>query len=158
MTFPCPLPAAAVPAVVAAVPLAAPAEPNPLRNAYFGETHMHTALSLDAYIGGARLMPSDSLRFAKGEPVLVNGRYKQLSRPLDFAAVSDHVEYLGEMYSTIFPDAPGHLQDDLQQLRGLESLEELQNWFFKYVVANNRGDNPDHPPFCQGAEATRSGW
>ncbi|AXI46626.1 hypothetical protein C1J03_11710 [Sulfitobacter sp. SK012] len=131
---------------------------NPLRNAYFGETHMHTALSLDAYIGGARLMPSDSLRFAKGESVLVNGQHKQLRRPLDFAAVTDHVEYLGEMYSTIFPDAPGHQQDDLIKLRGLQSLEEKQQWFFKYVVSNNRGDNPSHPPFYMGPETTASGW
>lgn len=137
---------------------AAAADPNPMRNAYFGETHMHTALSLDAYIGGARLMPSDSLRFAKGASVLVNGQNKQLTRPLDFAAVSDHVEYLGEMYSTIFPDAPGHLQDDLQALRGLESLEDKQAWFYKYVVSNNRGDNPSHPPFYKGPETTKSGW
>ena len=54
-------------------------QPNPLKNAYFGETHMHTALSLDAYIGGARLMPSDSYRFAKGEPVLVNGATSNLT-------------------------------------------------------------------------------
>ncbi|WP_223428538.1 DUF3604 domain-containing protein [Tateyamaria pelophila] len=137
---------------------AAMAEPNPLKTAYFGETHMHTALSLDAYIGGARLMPSDSLRFAKGEPVLINGRHKQLERPLDFVAVSDHVEYLGEMYSTIFPDAPGHEQDDLEELRTLESLKDKQDWFFKYVVSNNRGDNPSHPPFYMGPETTKSGW
>ncbi|MEP4766858.1 MAG: DUF3604 domain-containing protein [Roseibium sp.] len=134
------------------------AEPNPMRNAYFGETHMHTALSLDAYIGGARLMPSDSLRFAKGESVLVNGRHKKLSRPLDFAAVSDHVEYLGEMYSTIFPEAPGYEQEDLQQLRSLETLKDKQDWFYKYVIANNRGENPTHPPFYQGPETTKSGW
>lgn len=130
----------------------------PQRNAYFGETHMHTALSLDAFIGGTRLMPSDSLRFAKGEPVLVNGQHKQLKRPLDFAAVTDHAEYLGEMVSTIFPDAPGHLQDDLVQLRNLQSLEEKQQWFVKYVVANNRGDNPSHPPFYQGEETTKTAW
>ena len=131
---------------------------NPLKSAYFGETHMHTALSLDAYIGGARLMPSDSLRFAKGAPVLVNGIHKQLSRPLDFASVTDHVEYLGEMYSTIYPDAPGHLQDDLVALRNLQSLEEKQQWFFKYVVSNNRGENPQHPQFYMGPETTKSGW
>ena len=131
---------------------------NPLRNAYFGETHVHTALSLDAYIGGARLMPSDSLRFAKGEPVIVNGVHKQLSRPLDFTTITDHVEYLGEMYSTIFPDAPGHMQVDLQELRSLETMQDKQQWFFKYVVSNNRGDNPTHPPFYMGPETTKSGW
>jgi hypothetical protein len=145
-------------ASILALSTAAQADPNPLRNAYFGETHVHTALSLDAYIGGARLMPSDSLRFAKGEPVIVNGRHKQLDRPLDFAAITDHVEYLGEMYSTIFPDAPGYDQDDLKQLRSLESLKDKQDWFYKYVVSNNRGDNPSHPPFYQGPETTKSGW
>jgi hypothetical protein len=134
------------------------AEPNPLRNAYFGETHMHTALSLDAYIGGTRLMPSDSLRYAKGQPVLVNGRHKQLSRPLDFAAVTDHVEYLGEMYSAIFPDAPGYRREDLEELRTLQSLKDKQDWFYKYVVSNNRGANPTHPPFYMGPETTKSGW
>ncbi|WP_193142750.1 MULTISPECIES: DUF3604 domain-containing protein [unclassified Meridianimarinicoccus] len=134
------------------------AEPNPARNAYFGETHMHTALSLDAYIGGTRLMPSDSYRFAKGAPVLVNGRHKQLDRPLDFAAVSDHAEYLGEMVSTIFPDAPGHLDETIVNLRNLQTLEERQQWFYKYVVSNTRGDNPSHPPFWQGEDTTRTGW
>ncbi len=145
-------------ASILALSTAAQADPNPLRNAYFGETHVHTAMSLDAYIGGARLMPSDSLRFAKGEPVIVNGRHKQLDRPLDFAAITDHVEYLGEMYSAIFPDAPGYQQDDLQQLRNLQSLKDKQDWFYKYVVSNNRGDNPSHPPFYQGSETTKSGW
>ncbi len=134
------------------------ADDGTTRYAYFGETHMHTALSLDAFIGGARLMPSDSLRFAKGASVIVDGRLKQLSRPLDFAAVSDHVEYLGEMYSTIYPNAPGHMQDDLKQLRGLETLKDKQEWFYKYVVSNNRGDNPSHPPFYMGPETTKSGW
>jgi hypothetical protein len=136
----------------------AQAQSAPQRNAYFGETHMHTALSLDAFIGGARLLPSDSLRFAKGAPVVINGQLKQLDRPLDFVAVSDHCEYLGEMYSTIYPNAPGHKQDDLEKLRNLESLKDKQDWFYKYVVSNNRGDNPTHPPFYMGPESTKSGW
>lgn len=131
---------------------------NPMRDAYFGETHVHTALSLDAYIGGTRLMPSDSIRFAKGEPVLVNGRHKQLDRPLDFVAISDHVEYLGEMYSTIYPDAPGHDQDDLKQLRTLDTIKDKQEWFYNYVIANNRSEKPTHPPFYMGPETTKSGW
>ncbi len=134
------------------------AEPNPLRNAYFGETHMHTALSLDAYIGGTRLMPSDSYRFAKGASVVVNGRHKQLDRPLDFAAVTDHAEYLGEMVSTMYPDAPGHRQETLEALRNLQSLKEKQQWFYKYVVSNTRGANPQHPPFYQGPNTTETGW
>jgi hypothetical protein len=141
-----------------AIATGALAEPNPLHNAYFGETHMHTALSLDAYIGGTRLLPSDSYRFAKGEPMVVNGRIKQLDRPLDFAAVTDHAEYLGEMVTTMFPDAPGHLDETIVELRNLQSMKEKQEWFFKYVVSNTRGANPQHPPFWQGEDTTRSGW
>ena len=46
---------------------------NPLREALFGETHVHAAYSLDAYIGGNRLTPSDAYRFARGETVTVDG-------------------------------------------------------------------------------------
>ena len=83
---------------------------NPLKEAYFGEQHLHTAYSLDAYIGGARLLPADSYRFAKGEEVEVGGVKVKLHHPLDWAAVTDHAEYIGEMYSTMIDGAPGHDQ------------------------------------------------
>ena len=130
-----------------------------LRNAYFGETHMHTAFSLDAYIGGTRLMPADSLRYAKGEAVkLPDGSIAQHKRPLDFAAVTDHAEYIGEMYSTMYADAPGHDNEDLKTLRGLTDIEKRQQWFFKYVISSNRSSTPQHPPFYAGQTTTRSAW
>jgi hypothetical protein len=62
----------------------------------FGDTHLHTALSFDAGIGGSTLMPSDGYRFAKGEDVISStGVPVRLSRPLDFVVVADHVENLG---------------------------------------------------------------
>lgn len=131
---------------------------NPLRNAYFGETHMHTSYSLDAYIGGTRLTPSDAYRAAKGEAVTVDGKPHQRRRPLDFVAVTDHAEYIGEMYSTLTEGAPGHDQDLLKQLRSLQKLEEKQQWFLKYVVANNRGTTPQHPSFFAGEETVKSAW
>jgi hypothetical protein len=141
--------------------LAAVGEPNPLRNAYFGETHLHTAYSLDAYIGGARLQPDDAYRFAKGEDVTLYDKPHNIGRPLDFVALSDHAEYIGEMYSTIVAGAPGHDQDQLDELRNLSSLEERRAWFAKYVVETNRGENPQHPqhpPFFMGPETTKSAW
>ncbi len=131
---------------------------NPLRDAYYGETHMHTSFSLDAYIGGARLDHDGAYRYAKGETVTVNGEEKTRRRPLDFVSVTDHAEYIGEMYSTMVESAPGHDQDQLEQLRNMTDLEERQKWFLQYVVENNRGDNPSHPPFFAGAETTRSAW
>ena len=133
-------------------------ESNPLRNAYFGETHMHTAYSLDAYIGGTRLTPGDAYRFAKGEVVTVDGKAHSRKRALDFVAVTDHAEYLGEMYSTMVEGAPGHDQDLLKQLRNLQTLEEKQQWFLKYVVENNRGTTPQHPSFFAGPETVKSAW
>ena len=76
---------------------------SPQRALYFGETHMHTAYSLDAFIGGTRQTPGDAYRAARGESVIVNGKPHQIRRPLDFAAVTDHAEYMGEMYSALNP-------------------------------------------------------
>ena len=76
---------------------------NPLRNAYFGELHLHTQYSMDAY--ATLLKPRDSYCFATGYPVAVppydaagNSLVPPLKidRPLDFAAVTDHAEWLGE--------------------------------------------------------------
>lgn len=139
--------------------VAALAEENPLRTAYFGETHMHTMFSLDAYIGDNRQSPDMAYRFAKGEAFDIRGTTKQISRPLDFAAVTDHSEYIGEMYSTIVEDAPGHDNKDLETLRNLTSLEEKQEWFLKYVVSVNRGDaKPQHPDFFAGPSTVKSAW
>jgi Protein of unknown function (DUF3604) len=66
---------------------------------YFGDTHHHTANSGDAFMGGDRLGPEDSYRFARGEQVTSSsGVPVRLSRPLDFLVVSDHAEGLGVMF------------------------------------------------------------
>ena len=66
----------------------------------FGDTHLHTAVSFDAGIFGARLSPRDAYRFAKGEQVTTNtGQQAKLSRPLDFLVVADHSDNMG-----LFPD------------------------------------------------------
>ena len=64
--------------------------------AYWGDTHVHTAFSWDAFNGGTRVMPEDAYRFAKGEMVTAdNGQKVRLRRPLDFLMVADHAEGLG---------------------------------------------------------------
>jgi hypothetical protein len=131
---------------------------NALKEAYFGETHVHTSFSLDAYIGGARLTPFDAYRYARGEDVSINNVIRNIGRPLDFAAVSDHAEFLGEMYSTQVPTAPGHYQAALADLRGLKDINEQRKWFVQYVQNNMRGATPGHPPFFAGPGTTRSAW
>jgi hypothetical protein len=136
----------------------AKAPSNPLREAYFGETHVHTAYSLDAYIGGARLTPDHAYRFAQGDTMTVNGQKHRIVEPLDFAAVTDHAEYLGEMYSTMVAGAPGYDQDRLKELRALNSIDERETWFLNYVVKSNRSETPQHPPFFVGPQTTKSAW
>ena len=62
----------------------------------WGDSHLHTGLSLDAGLFGARLGPEDAHRFARGEEVVSStGIPVKLSRPLDWLVVADHSDNLG---------------------------------------------------------------
>jgi len=77
---------------------------NPLRDAFFGDLHVHTALSSDAWSYDVEVRPRDAYAFAFGSPVGLPPRdaagnptrQAQIDRPLDFAAITDHAEFLGE--------------------------------------------------------------
>lgn len=72
-------------------------EANPLRNVYFGDLHMHSDVSFDSYLFGNRLNPDSAYRIAKGEGAeIATGERVELSRPLDFAALTDHAEGFGQ--------------------------------------------------------------
>ena len=84
--------------LVAIPPLqSAPLRPaNPLKNVYWGELHVHTTESMDAIIFGTTATIEDAYRFARGEPLRSpGGEMMQLSRPLDFVAITDHAEGFG---------------------------------------------------------------
>ena len=149
-------PAANAPVAAASAPAAPVIATYPLKEAWFGEQHLHTAYSLDAYIGGARLTPADAYRFAKGEEVEVGG-VKLRMKPLDWAAVTDHAEYIGEMYSALNEGVKGSDHPQIKALRALKDYDERENWFLEYVQKPNRG-SPAHPPFFAGSETTVSGW
>jgi hypothetical protein len=74
-----------------------------LRQPYFGDLHVHTRFSADAYIFGTRVGPRDAYAFARGAtiPVVddaeVESRSATIDRPLDFTAVTDHAELFGEV-------------------------------------------------------------
>ncbi|HET9061666.1 MAG TPA: DUF3604 domain-containing protein, partial [Candidatus Binatia bacterium] len=87
----------------------------PLRTAFFGETHIHTGYSGDAVFVRVRTTPRDAYMFAQGDPVGLPPydafddptRFAQLRRPLDFTAVSDHAEWMGEMRTCLTDGLPG---------------------------------------------------
>ena len=68
---------------------------NPLRDAYYGDLHLHTSYSFDAYLNGTGIDPDQAYQFAKGEVVRYLGEPVQRREPLDFLAVTDHSENIG---------------------------------------------------------------
>ena len=87
-----------------------------LRQPFFGDTHVHTAFSFDAWGQGTLAGPRDAYRFARGEetgmqPYGADGRPQtriQLRRALDFAIVTDHSDLLGETQICQHPELPGY--------------------------------------------------
>ena len=107
----------------AATESAASAEPesNPLRNAYFGDLHVHTSWSLDAYAFGHPMNndPSVAYRYGRGEPILdPEGNVRgQLRTPLDFMAVTDHDNFMGEVQLCQDPEADTYDLAVCQEIR-----------------------------------------
>lgn len=89
-----------------ATPAASVSEFNVERNAYFGDLHVHTMYSFDAFIFGTTASPDDAYNFAKGGTITHPAGFDmQLDLPLDFYAVSDHAFYLGVLREMANPDS-----------------------------------------------------
>lgn len=91
-----------------------PAEPsvevprNPLREAYFGDLHIHTSWSLDAFAFQVRIAPDDAYRYARGGEIdHISGQpIKMQGPPLDFMALTEHANYMGISSSAQEPGNP----------------------------------------------------
>ncbi|MBZ2169489.1 DUF3604 domain-containing protein [Marinobacter sp. F4216] len=86
------------------------AEPdlNPQNDVYFGNFHIHSSWSFDAYINGAATGPDGAYRWAKGEeiPGGGDGTPLKIKVPLDWYIVADHAEYLGALPMMADEDSP----------------------------------------------------
>jgi hypothetical protein len=83
-------------------------KPNPLKNVYFGEQHMHTQNSFDAYTVGVRGTWAEAYEFALGKPskLSTTGEKMQRKTPYDFVAITDHSEYYGVFKNMADPKSP----------------------------------------------------
>ena len=101
----------------------------PTRQAFFGDLHVHTALSLDAWSMDVRVGPDGAYRYAFGQSIRLplNGetqaREVRIDRPLDFAAVTDHAEFLGEQALCLDASDDGYDATFCEAVRSRERLE-----------------------------------
>jgi hypothetical protein len=112
------------------------AQGNPVREAYFGETHVHTSYSPDAWVFGNRLTdPGDAYKYFKGQPIKHPLGYDiKIDTPLDFAGVTDHSEYAGVVKLANDPNSPiSKLPAAAPLIPKSNSQEEIQKVFLQVL-------------------------
>lgn len=126
---------------------------------YWGDTHLHTAASMDAGAFGCRLTPRDAYRFAKGEEITASsGQLAKLSRPLHFLVVADHSDNMG-FFPDLFAGKPSVLADPtgrrwydmIKSGKGTEAALDI-------IFAFTSGNFPKALMYAPGTPAYRSAW
>jgi len=123
---------------------------------YWGDTHLHTAVSVDAGTMN-RIGQEDAFRFARGEEVTTtHGLQAKLSRPLDFLVIADHAEMYGLMPQLLSGD-----QDILSTEIGKRWYEELTSGdsdkLFATAMEIVVSLSGDEPPI-KSDKAVRDAW
>ena len=139
--------------------------PNKDRNPYYGDLHVHTKYSFDAYVFGVTASPDDAYRYAKGAAVKHPLGYEmKLREPLDFYAVTDHGFYMGmiQAYADTSTDIsqndfaePFHNLNRLDNLT-VESAGERSNIFSSVLGATIIKPYPDCHPNLHKAYISRN--
>jgi hypothetical protein len=113
------------------------AQSNPERDAYFGETHIHTSWSVDAWVMGNRITgPDDALKYAQGQTIKHPLGYDiKIDTPLDFMGVTDHSEYVGVTREANIPGSDVNKLPEAQPMimKDPNSSAE-QNRVFSYLL------------------------
>ena len=128
---------------------------------FWGDTHVHTAFSMDAGAFGARLTPEDAYRFARGEELTSStGQRVKLSRPLDFLVVADHSDNMG-FFPRLFAGDPSFLADptgkrwyDMIKAGGQEGVKVA----IEVIAAFSQNKFPPALASLPGTPAYRSAW
>jgi hypothetical protein len=123
------------------------------QNVYFGDTHLHTSISLDGFgDGNTTVGPDEAYRWAKGETIAADdGMPTRISRPLDFLMVADHAEYLGVVPALAAQDPI--LLKDPEGARWAKMIAEgkLASEVFSEFIHDVTGNDPrlDSPEFAK---------
>ncbi|MCR2832608.1 DUF3604 domain-containing protein [Parerythrobacter lacustris] len=128
---------------------------------YWGDTHLHTSISFDAYGFGNRLGAEDALRFAMGEEVTsTTGIKAKLARPLDFLVISDHSDGMGALQR--LAEAPRLLLSDPTMQKWHDMLNESPQQSLRatseIIAAAAAGTLPDQMLNSDSDGPTRDLW
>ena len=124
---------------------------------YFGDLHVHSAWSLDSYVNYNPVGPREAYRFARGEPVeLSGGRVVRIDRPLDFAAVTDHAEYLGELALCTDASSAVYALEICRDIRNETRLESyIDKIFRELIIRDVLSPEPQREPELCAADNAR---
>ena len=116
------------------------AQGNPDRDAFFGETHVHTSWSFDAYIFGNTMTgPADAYAYAKGQTIKHPLGYDiKIETPLDWMGVTDHSEYVGTVRLANEPGSAISKLPIAQKLivRKPEDIQRIYLWLATTITEN----------------------
>src|SRR5688572_18633216 len=151
--------AAATPDVTTATAVATTGRPTQV---FFGDTHLHTSMSMDAGLFGNRLGVEDAYRFARGEEVMASSKQKaKLSRPLDFLVVADHSDNMGFAPDLIagkpelLADPTGKKWSDMIQAgEGNAAALDLIDRFSRGLLPEKLQYTPGSPPYAAAWKLT----
>jgi hypothetical protein len=126
------------------------APPAHQRQAFFGDLHIHSNWSIDAFGSGVRVGPEQAYRYARGEKIShVSKRPIQLAGPpLDFMALTDHAEYLGVIRATEEPSHPLHALGLFQRWMGRDPNAARFAW---QQIQRSFGKREALPPLVSNA-------
>ena len=127
------------------------------QNVYFGDAHVHTSMSMDAAAWGARLLPEDAYRYARGEEVTSFKGWKvKLSRPLDWLVVADHSDGYG-FYNRMAAGDPWITKEELGQ-RWYDLLQKGELRQVADELIKGFGGGGDMPWDVASPEMLGPGW
>jgi uncharacterized protein DUF3604 len=117
---------------------------NPLKNVYFGEEHMHTRNSFDAFTIGVNQTWDQAYNYAKGKEVTLSTTGERMKKrtPYDFVTITDHSEYYGVLKEFKNPDSPLSKSDFAKQIVAGQTNPADGVEAFTKLIASLMGGQP----------------
>jgi hypothetical protein len=118
-------------------------------NLYWGDLHVHTAFSMDAYAFGNRRDPGDAFAYGRGESLLLDDgkTLSTIHRPLDFMAVTDHAETFDVMYLCTDPQFTDNTY--CKDFRAGSNEANALDTFRKFLLPVIAAGAPVRPSLCE---------